>query len=313
MLGRQAQRGLVLILFLALSCSVSQAYIIDRSLLNATTEDLAAQQSPTDEASYSADYDFDMEPSSSLADRQQQVEEEDFDGNVIFDADALKRAQEQHPKHKPSTGGGHPKPKPTDPFGLPPLLRPDQGSGHTCPRKRASQGSYLEVYIPVTSKDNPLRPDLTMMPAFELNVSSSADAEQACPAYNPDRYHNIPVGLARWWKRQQKRDGHMGRGKLQPRYQAAPRWVVYDCCADNSGDLELPGPSQLKGINVLIMAFLTPVMPDGYFAKFYDKNVEERLAWIDSLHKAGISVMVSTFGGDPAIQPVKMGYDPEYM
>lgn len=154
MFAHSAQR--VLVLSLVLSACLSWASIIDRNLVNATTQDLSTDQQSIRDSRYSSDFDFDADPSSTMAEPAEP--EEEFDGNVFLDGEALGRAQAKHPQASPS--GDHPEPKPTDSFGLPPLLRPepDQGSGNnkTCPRKRSMVSDpmhlYFAPYVPITTK-----------------------------------------------------------------------------------------------------------------------------------------------------------------
>lgn len=64
------------------------------------------------------------------------------------------------------------------------------------------------------------------------------------------------------------------------------------------------------GMNVITLAFLTSNTTSFRAQKWFNYTVEERRRIVDLYHSKGISIFLSTFGGDPEEEPVTKGYDP---
>ncbi|CAO1619346.1 unnamed protein product [Sympodiomycopsis kandeliae] len=89
----------------------------------------------------------------------------------------------------------------------------------------------------------------------------------------------------------------------------APHFVTYLCCDQDAGP-GLPAPDSFRGINVVILSFLEINGPAAKLNDFFKKTPQERRQWIDALHSRGITVLLSSFGGDPSQQAITMKYDP---
>ncbi|CAO1615243.1 unnamed protein product [Parajaminaea phylloscopi] len=145
-----------------------------------------------------------------------------------------------------------------------------------------------------------------------------------CPSYDEDRFRRQPSAMQGWWDQQKKRDAkeadqgsfitknwyaHRDNQTLWPK--KAPRYVVYTCCANDSDvSADLPAADELTGINVLVLAFLGLKAPTAKVQGYFNKSLEDRRKYVESLHDRGIALMMSVFGGDDSEQPTSKGYDP---
>ncbi|PWN25158.1 glycoside hydrolase [Jaminaea rosea] len=72
----------------------------------------------------------------------------------------------------------------------------------------------------------------------------------------------------------------------------------------------MPSTRELVGMNVLTLAFLTSNTSSFRAQKFFNYSVPERRRIVNLYHSKGISLFLSTFGGDPNEQPVTQNFNP---
>lgn len=180
--------------------------------------------------------------------------------------------------------------------------------------KSACAVSHMARYVPVMNTDNVLD-EIFLQSYFGQGAITGVanNAAAKCPPYDPSKFSRKPLSAQSWWDRQKKLDAKaskkLGDSPLQPRFPKPPRWVNYACCGDKDGEAPLPTAKELGPINVLNLGFLTIRRPEGDLEKFFQLSVAKRRQYIHSMHLAGISVIMSTFGGDDT-PPVMNHFDP---
>lgn len=174
--------------------------------------------------------------------------------------------------------------------------------------------SHMARYVPVMNTENVLDEIFLQSYFGQGAIAGIANNVAAkCPPYDGSKFTRKPLSAQSWWDRQKKLDAKatkkLGDSPLQPRVPKAPRWVNYACCGDKDGEAPLPTAKELGPINVLNLGFLTIRRPEGDLEKFFQLSVAKRRQYIHSMHLAGISVIMSTFGGDDT-PPVMNHFDP---